>query len=293
MPEYARHRHWQYRRNWTADFAKQADVQLVVEGRSLPAHSQFLCQSEVFAGAILDTSKPTDGPVKIESIFEGVSLADADLVLAHVYVNASSVIPEKTEDCSRVIDLSMRFGFGAIVQRVLDTLTDEEEPEHFNRLNDELDNLDPGTAEKWFTIAYRTDHQLLKTLMSNFVARNFSALFGAESDGARWEEFRTMVKDNVGFWRDFALSLGERLSEDRHVSQNMRVIFHCPTCEKSMVRGSLGDLHGDFSCGSRVIPSLTAIERHFGEECEMCGKTVDGSYNYKLEGWVMLQSTEQ
>ncbi|GMH39182.1 hypothetical protein BSKO_07080 [Bryopsis sp. KO-2023] len=160
-----------YTEAWTEEFRREADVELVVEGIALAAHSTILCQSEVLGGAIRET-KNTGGKIRIESLFDGTEVEDVDLFLSHVYATSQRLSSTKPHESRKVHELAVKCGFDALAIRVLDTLT--LEPKFLQGLRVHLNRLDPDTILYWLNVFRLTEHQGLGSSLSQFFGQRLS-----------------------------------------------------------------------------------------------------------------------
>ncbi|GMH43086.1 hypothetical protein BSKO_11008 [Bryopsis sp. KO-2023] len=175
-----------YSRAWTEDFLRHADVELVVEGETLLAHSQILCQSEVLEGAIRDTKNDRDR-IRIESLFTDVSVADVDLLLSQLYASTSRLDPQNMPNLRKVLDLAMKCGFDGLVTRVLDTLTSSYAPlKECSCLKELKMKFQGGQIDMivyWLRICSLTKHEALGHTLGRFIASHSKYLKPDENWG--------------------------------------------------------------------------------------------------------------
>ncbi|GMH41652.1 hypothetical protein BSKO_09562 [Bryopsis sp. KO-2023] len=200
-----------YTEGWRKEFHKIADVELVVEGSVLVAHSQFLCQSEIFSGAILDTTNEGGGKVRIEAVFAGVTVKELDSFLAHLYGVPKTVYPGELGESQKVINVAIKCGFDGVAKRVLNNLTKASPGQKGNDLLGAFrakmgipfirTEINLTIIQEWVKIYNVMPHHGLEDALSEFLAENYSLLtdtnvgFG-DFPGDQLVELQNMVTVN-------------------------------------------------------------------------------------------------
>ncbi|GMH43103.1 hypothetical protein BSKO_11025 [Bryopsis sp. KO-2023] len=184
-----------YTEEWTEEFQREADVDLVVEGVTLEVHSTILCQSKVLYGAIRDT-KNRSGRVRIESLFEGTTVEDVDMLLSELYSTSQTLLPHELDRFKRLINIAMKCGFDGLVKKVLGTLTmsdsDSPESDFLWHLRSEWRDEDPDSLTYWLNICSATSHTKLEDELSNVLATSrFFFISGRE-----WKPIRENLLGN-------------------------------------------------------------------------------------------------
>lgn len=182
-----------YSASWTDEYAALADVDLVVDGEVLPAHSQVLGTSPVFSHAlfqgddgILDGSSQrfvsstsglggecTSGSparTRIESAFADVPKEDVYLLLDHLYPTDAFFRPDDVETLRRLAKIADQFGFDQLARKCLNTLANYD---CVGGLRVFLNNHENGKIADWVWLAQKMDSNTLKDTLAEYLARNF------------------------------------------------------------------------------------------------------------------------
>ena len=181
-----------YSASWTDEYAALADVDLVVDGDVLPAHSQVLGASPVFSHAlfqaddgILDGS--SQRPVstntlgaacgtgcsertRIESAFVGVPKEDVYLLLDHLYPTDAFFRPGDVDTLRRLAKIADQFGFEQLAQKCINTLANYDCVAGLRAFLNQHEN---GKIADWVWLAQKMDSSTLKDTMAEHLARNF------------------------------------------------------------------------------------------------------------------------
>lgn len=113
---------------WPEGFVDLADLLLVVEGKELPAHSQFLANTSAVIHKMLHDcpAYSKQQPLVIEEAFKGYKAADMQTFLQHVYVSKKVV---KAEEAVQLLMAADQFECPGLRQRAVHFLEDPKE--HF------------------------------------------------------------------------------------------------------------------------------------------------------------------
>ncbi|GMH43091.1 hypothetical protein BSKO_11013 [Bryopsis sp. KO-2023] len=212
-----------YSKDWTEEFQNQADVELVVEGTVLPAHSPFLCQSQVLSGAIHDTANG-GSKIRIESLFKDVETEVLDLLLGQLYASERMLRPEELDTSQKVINLAIKCGFDGIAKRLLSSLVSDG--------RDMKQALKVQTAAGleseanlamilgWVNICNLTSHPGLQDALSHFLAENQSLAFG--TDGAFSDTRRAVARCYSLQQRTLSLIFSDSDASNQRLSTELR-----------------------------------------------------------------------
>ncbi|GMH45504.1 hypothetical protein BSKO_13461 [Bryopsis sp. KO-2023] len=253
-----------YSQGWTENFGRQADVELVVEGETLLAHSQILCQSEVLEGAIRFTKN--DGVrIRIESLLTDVSVADVDLLLSQLYASPSRLDPETLPNLRKILDLAMKCGFDGLVTRVLDTLTSSygrgNESSYLKELREECGRHQVDMIVYWLGICSRTKHEALADALARFMAI-YSETFKLDRN---WERIREVLKGDADLCCKVLRSFCMREKE---------FIPKCKDCHKPFESGFSDSVPFHSSALNRESVAVVRSQNRHSQLCS-CQKITD------------------
>ncbi|GMH45479.1 hypothetical protein BSKO_13436 [Bryopsis sp. KO-2023] len=193
-------REWMYNKNWTDRYASISDVEITVEGVQLPAHSSVLSQSDLFCKMFLNPKNHHDS---VSKTFEGRSVEDIDLLLAHVYVTREILKPQISQ---KLVNLANDFQFMELRDRVLDYVTKNVEAKIF--LEGKLNSLDHSVVDDWVSIANLTDHFELRKIIGVFIANKYGVIFKRKESEWRW--LANKIESDAYIWRTISQTLFDR-----------------------------------------------------------------------------------
>ncbi|GMH39175.1 hypothetical protein BSKO_07073 [Bryopsis sp. KO-2023] len=182
-------RDFSYMEGWGDEFHEEADVELVVEGVAMVAHSTILSQSDILRSAIRDTSNP-EGRIKIESLFAECTVADVDLFLSQVYVTSQRIPEDQLPRVGKIMDLAMRCGFHSLANRALNTLTNSQSV-YGGGFASKLQWMKPEEMCYWLDICNKTGHEGLEKAFHSLLSTNH--LFTSTPE---WASVQTLLEKN-------------------------------------------------------------------------------------------------
>ncbi|GMH44495.1 hypothetical protein BSKO_12447 [Bryopsis sp. KO-2023] len=195
-----------YKKHWPKRYRELSDVDLIVEGYSFPAHAAVLSQSKILCAALHDEDNlRISRRISLTQIFRGVSIAQFDLLLSHVYSTHARLIPSKPDVSCQLAVLAQRFGFNGVLEKVIDSVMDVEQNAFQRHLRAALNSMDPGVVENWLRISGQTGHPELGQQMGSFLAEKFDQIF--DSRDGKWNAVRGIVEGDASVWKNVSFCL--------------------------------------------------------------------------------------
>lgn len=167
---------------------------MIVEDQNLPAHSMFLCQSEILRFAIHENK--TSGRIRLQAPFAGISAANMDLLLQQLYLSGSRYNPSDLEDSCTILELATRLGFDVLAESTVKVLTEKS---RLFLLHQSLENREPKVVSRWLSVIERCGEINLRRMMAKFLAKWYKEILGPDSlekwSGVGAQITRQMIQD--------------------------------------------------------------------------------------------------